>query len=169
MKKSILLSFFIVSLFLSAGVNAQDYKSAIGGKLGYGLVASYKTFMSENNAIELFGGLRWGGLVAGAFYQKHKDIDNVENLRWFLGGGATATTWTFGTLDAGYIELAAHFDIGLEYTFTDMPLNVSVDYAPGIVLYDTWDFTGSYNRFRGGYGSLTVRYVLGSGSSSGKK
>lgn len=156
MKK--LIFTFCLAMALAGVSSAQDYKSAIGGKLGYGLVASYKTFLNEKNAIELFGGLRWGGLAAGGFYQIHKDIPSVDNLRWFLGGGASFSTWSF--VGSGYTELTAHFDIGLEYTFEDMPLNVSVDYAPGFVIVDTWDFTGSYNRFRGGYGALTVRYIL---------
>jgi hypothetical protein len=156
MKRLIITCFLAMAI---AGItNAQDYKSAVGGKLGYGLVASYKTFLNEKNAIELFGGLRWGGLAAGGFYQIHKDIPSVDNLRWFLGGGASFSTWSF--VGSGYTELTAHFDIGLEYTFEDMPLNVSVDYAPGFVLVDTWDFAGTYNRFRGGYGALTVRYIL---------
>jgi hypothetical protein len=165
MKKSIITTLFALLILFVNQADAQDYKSAVGGKLGYGLIASYKTFMSEKNAIELFGGIRWGGLAAGGFYQIHKDIESVDNLRWFLGGGATATTWTFGGITSNnYFEIAAHFNIGLEYTFDDMPLNISVDYAPGIVLYDTWDFTGTYNRFRGGYGTVTARYILNRGS-----
>jgi hypothetical protein len=154
---------FCFALVLGTLIHAQDYKSSIGGKLGYGLVASYKTFLNEKNAVELFGGLRWGGFVAGAFYQIHKDIPSVENLRWFIGGGGSFSTWSF--VGSGYTEVTAHFDIGLEYTFEDLPLNVSVDYAPGFVLVDTYDFGGSYNRFRGGYGALTVRYILGSDKS----
>jgi hypothetical protein len=30
---------------------AQDYNSAVGGKLGYGLIASYKKFLNESSAI----------------------------------------------------------------------------------------------------------------------
>ncbi|HMP31537.1 MAG TPA: hypothetical protein PKD85_18185 [Saprospiraceae bacterium] len=150
-----------ITLFAVTFMTAQDYKSSVGGKLGYGLVGSYKTFLNEKSAVELFGGLRGfgGGLVVGGFYQIHKDIPTIDNLRWFIGGGASFSTWTF-IAGSGYTEITGHFDIGLEYTFDDLPLNISVDYAPGVVLVDTYKYSGSYGRFRGGYGALTVRYIL---------
>ena len=71
-------SLFVVA-FLS-GTNAQDYKSAIGVKLGYGLVASYKTFLNEKSAVDIFGGIRWGGIAAGAYYEIHKPIKSVDKI-----------------------------------------------------------------------------------------
>ena len=78
---------FMMFLFASLS-HAQDYKSAIGGKLGYGLVASYKTFMNENNALDIFGGIHWAGsLMGGVNYSIHKDISSVDGLRWYYGFG----------------------------------------------------------------------------------
>lgn len=160
--KKIIIALTMILCF--AGINnmqAQNYKSAVGAKLGWGLIGSYKTFLSESNALEVFAGFRWSGLGAGAFYQIHKDINEVDNLQWFIGGGASVTTWSYGFTGLGsYAEVGLHFDIGLEYTFTDIPLNVSLDYAPGFVVFDTWDYTGTYSRLRLGYGSLTARYIL---------
>ncbi|HPN72242.1 MAG TPA: hypothetical protein PLZ32_22110 [Saprospiraceae bacterium] len=161
MRKFIFILTVLFCFVASQSLQAQDYKSSIGAKLGYGLIGSYKTFLSESSAVELFGGIRWGGFALGGFYQIHKDIESVDNLRWFLGGGATFTTWSYGFGSLGsYSEVGAHFDLGLEYTFPDLPLNVSVDWAPGFVLVDTYDFTDSYNRLRFGYGALTARYIL---------
>ncbi len=149
-------------------LQAQDYNKAVGVKLGYGLLGSYKQFLNESSAFEVFGGFRWSGIAVGGFYQIHKDIESVEGLRWFYGGGASFSTWDYGGIySSNYSELALLLDIGLEYTFDDLPLNISADYAPGFVVFDTYDndlFGGSLNRFRGGYGALTVRYILGGGS-----
>ena len=43
--KTLVTALFVVAFLGSAG--AQDYKSAIGAKLGYGLIASYKTFLNK--------------------------------------------------------------------------------------------------------------------------
>jgi len=160
--KTKILSIILV-LILSASVGkAQDYKSAIGGKLGYGLIASYKTFISESSAVDIFGGIRWGGFVVGAYWLKHNPISSVANLKWYWGAGGSFTTWDYGY--AGYDkynELGISGVIGLDYTFDDMPLNLSVDWAPTIVVADSYNYPGgTYNRFRGGYGAITARYII---------
>lgn len=159
--RPILAALFVVA-FLS-GTNAQDYKSAIGVKLGYGLVASYKTFLNEKSAVDIFGGIRWGGIAAGAYYEIHKPIKSVDRLKWYWGGGASFTTWDYGYAGFdSYYELGVSGVLGLDYTFDDYPVNVSVDWAPTIVLVDSWDYPyGSLSRFRSGYGAFSVRYILG--------
>lgn len=152
---SLVLMMFLFSSF----IQAQDYKSAIGAKLGYGLIASYKTFLNEKAAVDIFGGIRWGGLAAGAYYLNHTPIKSVERLTWYWGFGGSFTTWDFGVSDT-YYEIGVSGVLGLDYTFDEIPLNVSVDWAPTFVVADSWDFTGSYNRFRSGYGALTARYIL---------
>ena len=154
-------SLFVVA-FLS-GTNAHDYKSAIGVKLGYCLVASYKTFLNEKSAVDIFGGIRWGGIAAGAYYEIHKPIKSVDRLKWYWGGGASFTTWDYGYAGFdSYYELGVSGVLGLDYTFDDYPVNVSVDWAPTIVLVDSWDYPyGSLSRFRSGYGAFSVRYILG--------
>ncbi|MBK9567400.1 MAG: hypothetical protein IPO37_20190 [Saprospiraceae bacterium] len=82
-------------------------------------------------------------------------------MTWYWGFGGSFTTWDYGIagLD-NYYEVGVSGVLGLDYSFDDIPLNLSVDWAPTFVLLDSWDSTGSYNRFRGGYGALTARYIL---------
>jgi hypothetical protein len=159
--KTRFFTFIIALLLIASAGQAQDYKSAIGGKVGYGLIASYKTFLNESSAIDIFGGIRWGGIAAGAYYLKHTPISSVDRLQWYWGFGGSFTTWDYGvpSLD-NYYELGISGVLGLDYSFDDLPLNVSVDWAPTFVVADSWDYTGSYNRFRSGYGALSVRYIL---------
>jgi len=150
----------VCMMFLFASLSqAQDYKSAIGAKLGYGLIASYKTFLNEKAAVDIFGGIRWGGLAAGAYYLNHTPIKSVERLTWYWGFGGSFTTWDYGISD-NYYEIGISGVLGLDYTFDEIPLNVSVDWAPTFVVADSYDFPGSYNKFRSGYGALTARYIL---------
>ena len=157
--KTNFFSVVLMTFLFSSFIQAQDYKSAIGAKLGYGLIASYKTFLNEKAAVDIFGGIRWGGLAAGAYYLNHTPIKSVERLTWYWGFGGSFTTWDFGVSDT-YYEIGVSGVLGLDYTFDEIPLNVSVDWAPTFVVADSWDFTGSYNRFRSGYGALTARYIL---------
>ncbi len=161
MKTKILAIILIVFLVTSVS-KAQDYKSAIGGKLGYGLIATYKTFLNESSAVDVFGGIRWGGFVAGAYYLKHMPIPSVDNLKWYWGAGGSFTTWNYGYVGYNrYYELGISGVVGLDYTFDDIPLNLSIDWAPTIVVADSWDYPyGNYNRFRAGYGAISARYIL---------
>lgn len=159
MKTKLYLAAFALTLMFSA-VQAQDYKSAIGAKLGYGLIGSYKTFFNEKSAIDIFGGFRWGGLAAGAYYLNHTPIKTVDRLQWYWGFGGSFTTWSYGIGNVGYYELGASGVLGLDYSFDDIPLNLSVDWAPTIVLLNNWGENWGLSRFRGGYGALTARYIL---------
>lgn len=153
----------VISLLFITGVSqAQDYKTAIGGKLGYGLIASYKTFLNESSALDIFGGIRWGGIAAGAYYLKHKPISSVDRLQWYWGFGGSFTTWDYGYANYdSYYELGVSGVLGLDYSFDDIPLNLSVDWAPTFVVADNYDYPGlDLGRFRGGYGALTARYIL---------
>ncbi|MBK8347253.1 MAG: hypothetical protein IPL08_06370 [Saprospiraceae bacterium] len=164
--KTKMLIFFAVMMFSTSLIQAQDYKSAIGAKLGYGLIASYKTFLNEKAALDIFGGIRWGGLAAGAYYLNHTPIKSVDRLTWYWGFGGSFTTWDYGIagLD-NYYEIGVSGVLGLDYSFDNIPLNLSVDWAPTIVVADSYDYAGaSLSRFRSGYGALTARYIL-NGSS----
>lgn len=162
MRTKLFTFLFFVVLGFSTQLSGQAYKSAFGAKLGYGLVASYKTFLSESNAIDLFGGITWGGLTAGAYYEKHKALGTTAGLQWYWGFGGAFTTNSYGSGLGNYYELGASGVIGLDYAFDNIPLNVSLDWAPTIVLLDNWDYTGTYGRFRSGYGALSARYILNS-------
>ncbi|MBK8701583.1 MAG: hypothetical protein IPN29_19350 [Saprospiraceae bacterium] len=160
------MKIFLTAMSLMVLINvtsAQDYKSAIGLKLGYGLVGSYKTFLNEKAALDIFGGIRWGGIAAGAYYEVHSPIKSVDRLKWYWGLGGSFTTWDYGYAGFdSYYEVGVSGVLGLDYSFEEYPVNVSVDWAPTIVLLDNYDYAGvSLSRFRSGYGALSVRYILG--------
>ena len=160
MKKIFFACSFLFVLALSA--NAQSYKSAIGARLGYPLSASYKTFLNENGAVEVFAGFRsytgYSWFNVGGTYQHHKPFPNVENLNWYFGGGASAFFWRFdnGFLndDSGNTSVGILGTLGLDYKFANAPVNLSVDWMPVFFV------NGYGNGFGGGYGALSVRYVL---------
>lgn len=159
MKSKIISALFVLFLF-SVNSQAQDYKTAVGLRLGYPLSVSYKTFLSDRGAFEGVAGLRsfsgYSWINIGAYYQHHTEIPSVEGLKWYYGGGANLYFWSY---DAGFAggsstSIGISGVLGLDYKFADAPINVSVDWIP------TFFINGFGSGFGGGYGALAARYVL---------
>lgn len=160
MKKKLLLA-SACFLFLSMGF-AQNYDSAIGARLGYPFSASYKKFVNETNAFEVYAGFRnfstynWFN-VSGA-YQIHADLGE-EGLQWYYGFGASVFVWSFNTSFLGDRSTGTTFGLqgylGLDYKFSETPLSITLDWVP------TFFLNGFGSGLGGGYGALGVRYVLG--------
>ncbi|TAF73635.1 MAG: hypothetical protein EAZ53_12355 [Bacteroidetes bacterium] len=151
MKKVIITALLVSSL----AAFSQTYKSAIGAKLGHGLVASYKYMFSKPHAVEAFAGFTWygGGFIAGASYQYHIMIPDVKGLSVPLGAGAMFGAYNnLGFASAGVIAVTGN--VGLEYAFSDIPLSLGLEYMPAFAL------NGGYGYFPG-FGALNVRYILG--------
>ena len=158
MKKLILLFVFVLS---SVAVSyAQNYDSAVGLRLGYPTSITYKKFISEKNAIEVFGGFRsrtfYSEIRVNAAYLIHTDIESVEGLRWYYGAGVGAAFYSYDfTTDDSGIGFTVSGYAGLEYTFADLPLTISVDWVP------TYFIGGGSSGFGADGGALAVRYILG--------
>jgi hypothetical protein len=109
-------------------LSAQDYKVAIGIRFStpaptLNNSVSVKYFLDESNALEglLSFGSRFG---IGGLYEKHLLIGGTPGFNWFYGGGGylgfeNGTTW-----------LGPTGVIGLDYKFSNAPLNLSVDWKP---------------------------------------
>lgn len=161
MKKITLLFCTLFVLAIANGLKAQDYQSAIGLRLGYPLSASYKFFVKDPGAIELYAGFRgytfYSWFNIGGMYQHHFPIESVDGLSWYVGGGVSALFYSYKT---GFGPAGDNFGLGingalgLDYKFADIPLNLSVDWLPTVYV------TGYLSGFGGGYGALAARYVL---------
>lgn len=159
----------LLGLFLfSTPSKAQNFKSAIGLRLGYPMSVTYKQFVSESGAFEVYAGTRgFNGIlntgyrwysISGA-YQIHKPIESIEGLDYYYGAGASVYFWTFDfDTDSSTTSFGLQGYGGLSYTFADNPFNISIDWVPTFFLNG---FGGS--GFGAGYGSVAVRYVLSGG------
>ena len=170
MKK--LLQSLALLLLITCGVtaNAQNYKMAVGARLGVPISASFKLFVSESAAIEVFANYRsdkvrtifgtysWSSTGVGAAYQLHADIDAVDGLQWYYGAGASVLYYNYG--DTGYyddysnLSFGIQGNIGLDYTFQNVPINLSADWVP------TYYINGFISGFGAGYGAFSVRYII---------
>lgn len=161
MKTKLFTVLAFVFMFALAS-NAQDYKSAIGLRLGSPLSVSYKTFISEKGAFEGVVGFRgytgYSWINIGAYYQHHNPIGSVPGLSWYYGAGANVYFWSWDNSFVGDNSTSTTFGIsgvlGLDYKFADIPLNLSADWIP------TFFINGYGNGFSGGYGALAARYTF---------
>lgn len=146
-------------LVLVGTSEAQSYKSAIGVRGPYPAAASYKFFISEPAAIEVYAGfygyVGYGGFSGGAMYQHHFPIGQVPGLSWYIGGGAGIVFWNYRgfVYDDGRISFNVNAVGGVDYKFETIPLNVSADFQPTIRI-------GGYSTGFYPYGGVAARYVL---------
>lgn len=165
MKKLIFTLAVIFCCVFAAQSQSSDYKTAVGLRFGYPTSVSLKHFFSEKNAVELFVGYRryWryaSDFRIGGLYLVHTPITDVEGLKWYVGGGATAIFNLYDDVyyasdNYGSVNLGIMGALGLDYKFADYPINLSVDWVPTFVIGSS-----AYDGFRAGYGALSARYTI---------
>lgn len=158
--------FFIALIVCIWAVSANGQvknQHAIGARLGggntFGSQVTYQYGLSNYNRLEVDLGFNSnnngnGFLLAGA-YQWVWDIENGFN--WYAGPAAALGSWDYnskydGTGDSGaYLGLGGQ--IGVEYNFVEVPLNMSLDSMP------LFGFGPTNQHFNMGL-SFSIRYVF---------
>ncbi|MFP4488595.1 MAG: hypothetical protein ACLFN1_04765 [Bacteroidales bacterium] len=154
MKKLVIIVFALFILGFSAG--AQDYRTGVGLRAGFPYGLTVKHFLNETNALEGILASSWGGFVVTGLYENEHWTGEYPGLNWFWGFGAHIGFWD----NNNYIDdasvgsvLGADFIVGLEYTFDEIPLNLSLDVMPSVNLI-------GYTGWGGIHGGLSIRYVF---------
>ena len=151
----------IASICFTGVLQAQLYDSVAGLRLGAPLSISYKKIINEDKAIEGYFGTRGKNdyrfiNISGA-YQIIEPIDlwGIEELYYYYGAGASIYFWSFKEAGPNQtVTPGIQGYLGLEYTFSDRPINITLDWVPTIFI------SGHLSGLRAGYLSLGVRYVL---------
>jgi len=133
-------------------LSAQDYKVAIGIRFSTSPPTlsnsfSVKYFIDSANALEglISFGTRFG---LGGLYERHQLIGATPAFTWFWGAGGYVgfqdnQTWV-GPTGA----------IGLDYKFSNAPINLSLDWKPEL------DILPAINFVPDAFG-LTARFTFG--------
>lgn len=164
--KTILVAFFT---FIVVSVYSQDYVNAIGLRGGITQGLTYKQFFTSNDAVDFIGSFYLGGMNFTALYERHKnDIFEVDNFAFFYGIGAhvglfdgdrnhrwftDSSDWT-----SYHVVVGVDFVVGVEYSFDEIPLSLSIDVIPSI---NVLGHLGYWQR-----GAISVRYIIGNTNSS---
>ncbi len=151
MKKIIFTIIFASSLMLSGKLNAQSYSAAVGAKLTFGFYGTYKMEFKENLYADIYGGLAYG-LGGGVALELHKPIEDVDNLYWYVGAGVNGGIHPSYATRSG-VRIGVNTVIGIDYTFDEIPLNLSFDWMPGLnIVGGLYPIVSS--------GGLSARYIL---------
>jgi len=155
--KRIFLSVVIIALITVAS-SGQDYKTSLGLRAGLPYGLTVKHFLSKKNALEGILASSYGGFVVTGLYEYERWLGNYPGLNWFIGVGAHAGFWDAGrnpnvpeTYEGSIIGIDAI--LGLEYTFDELPINLSLDLLPTFSLIGVTQW-GGIN------GALSIRYVF---------
>ena len=148
---------FVLVLFtalLSIQAVAQEYKTSLGLRAGWPYGLTVKHFLNKTNALEGILASSWQGFVVTGLYENENWTGNYPGLNWFWGAGAHIGFWDNNPhVNTTGSVLGIDGIIGLEYTFDEIPLNLSVDLLPSLNIFGTLGW--------GGLGAaLSIRYVF---------
>jgi len=143
MKKVLLSAIMLFGIAFSS--QAQDIaKNALGLRLGdndgFGGEISYQRGLSDNNRLELDLGFRnsndYDAFKLTGIYQWVWNIEGGFN--WYVGVGGGIGSWSYDRKigndrykDNGTILFVAG-DLGIEYNFSEAPIQLSLDIRPEI-------------------------------------
>lgn len=151
MKKLVIT--FLLAVFVITFANAQDYKTAIGLRGGWGYGLTLKHFLGEKAAVEGLLSSHWSGFDITALYEIHNPAFEVDRLKWYYGAGAHLGS--YGNNYVGGTGLIIGIDgiLGLEYSFSEFPINISVDWKPAFNIV-------GYSHFYPDGGAFSIRYMF---------
>ena len=153
MVRKILLSIVLI-IGIATATYAQDYDTGLGLRGGTSWGISAKHFISRNNALEGFlYGHNHGFNVTG-LYEFHNMAFEVDYLRWYYGFGGHIGSYDYDTTtEKDNFVIGIDGIVGIEYTFTEAPINIGIDWNPYI------NFTGK-SGFLPGNVAISIRYVF---------
>ena len=154
MKKVLFIAILLVIMLVVA--KGQDYRTSIGIRAGVPYGLTIKHFMSEEHAFEGILASRWGGFAITGLWEKEYWTGEYPGLNWFWGLGAHVGFWDntpyYNSINTN-ATVGVDAILGLEYTFDEIPLNLSLDLLPSVNLI-------GYSGWNGINGALSIRYVF---------
>ncbi len=140
--KKIFLALGIIFISLSQ-LSAQDYVNSIGLRGGNPYGITFKHFMNDENALEaILSSYSFAyGLQLTGLFEMHRPTKEVPNLNYYIGFGGHFGYDDYGRFYTNLgLEPVLGVDLigGLEYTFDDLPLNISLDLMPGLNVISTF-------------------------------
>jgi hypothetical protein len=164
MKKQLFtIALLIITLFTFTQIAyTQNYKNAIGLRAGVFSGITYKQFVNQKNAFEIYGLLRfydkYNTTNMTGVYLVHNPIPNVPALKWYYGFGATLGFYGYKSNYLGKrisgVNIGVLGTAGLDLALKDIPICLSLDWSPTFYLNNGGGFYGDYAHF-------AIRYILG--------
>jgi hypothetical protein len=148
----------LVITFLSINLlKAQDYNTGIGIRAGISSGLSIKHFRNFTQAFEGLITSRWEGFQVTGLYEVHHEAFDVKHLNWYYGGGVhigfyNGSNAYWGHNGTAYTIVGIDGVLGIEYNFSEIPINIGIDWKPALNLVG---YTGIWSE-----GALSLRYIF---------
>jgi hypothetical protein len=154
MKKVIItLSLFLFSISF---IHAQDYQTGIGLRTGFYNGFTIKHFIADQTAVEGIITTRWSGFLITGLMEFHRPF-SVDRLQWYYGFGGHIGVWNNGKNpyfdNEGGSAIGVDGILGIEYSFSEAPFNISLDWKPAFNLIGDTGFLADG-------GALSIRYIF---------
>lgn len=148
----------LLALFIVTMSSAQNYNTGIGFRGGYSNGLTIKHFVSTKAAIEGIFASRWHGAELTGLYEIHNTAFSAPRLQWLIGFGGHIGFWNgedtnWGNHGEKYTVVGIDGILGLEYSFREVPINLSIDWKPALNLV-------GYTGFWGDGGAFSIRYIF---------
>jgi len=144
-KKILFIALTAFALLFFTETKAQ-YKNAFGVRLGDAYGVTFKTFLQSDKALDFILNVKnnknYSLFRLSALYEKHLpvNLDGLPGLRWYYGGGGTIGSYNYKRSDESDLFLSVDGVLGLDYKFNGAPINLSLDWKPGLRLIPETDF-----------------------------
>lgn len=135
MKKYLLL-LLLPAMFLATSQRANaQYDNAIGLRLGPSWGITFKHKLSDAAGLEFLLNSHWGGYQVTVMYEHHIPVI-TDGMNFYIGGGGHIGYYDGNSKYNGWdsndegVFIGADGILGLEYTFSEVPINLSLDWKP---------------------------------------
>jgi len=156
-KKLVFVAAMLLAWCVSFQSNAQDYRTALGLRLGSSTGISVKHFIRPGTALEGLFTTRWDGAMITGLYEGVSMAFQEPNLAWYFGGGAHIGFWDstphWRDNSDSHSVFGLDLILGMEYTFDEAPLNLAFDWKPAINLI-------GYQGFWADEFALSIRFAF---------
>ncbi len=149
----------------------NGYKTALGLKFLWGVALTGKHFFKDQYAVEAIIRFRgYSGIGSDinltALYQYHKDIKELEGLKWYAGGGIHIGNFSYkdefsflegyGDFKRNNLYFGLAAVAGLEYKFKAAPIAISIDWQPTFLFKNYYSNSG----FGAEGGGIGIKYTF---------
>jgi hypothetical protein len=137
--------------------HTQDFKTALGARLGTYTSVSFTSYISEGRSYEVVAGItreaNQSDLIFGGFYKFNVNLSSqIPTLTWYTAPGLYMNIEKLA--EERKVSFAPSVLVGLEYTLEQTPVNFFLDLSPYYI-------TGSFKKSEFNmHANLGVRYIL---------